>query len=307
MMVALARRRTGVMGKHKPSVAVIGPGRVGGAIGRRLREAGYRIAAVASRSLASARKGARFIGAGRAFGSPARAAEQATLVLLSVPDDRIHAVCERIATGGGFSRAQVVVHFSGLLPSDVLDPARGCGAAVASCHPLQTFATSRDALRLLAGSTFALEGDPRAMPTVRAMVRALGGKAVAIPTDAKVPYHAAAVMACNYLVVLLDAALSVYDEAGMGGQGAMRALRPLLDGTLANVERLGGPGALTGPIARGDVGVVRVHLEWLATHRPDLVTLYVELGRSAVALARRKGTLDAPGARALRRVLGSFA
>lgn len=295
------------MARQKPSVAVIGPGRVGGAIGRRLHEAGYAIVAVASRTLASARKGARFIGSGKALASPAEAAARAKLVLLSTPDDVIGSVCNTIARHGGFRAGQVVVHFSGLLTSRVLHRAGEQGAAVASCHPLQTFATSRDALRLVPGSTFAVEGDRRALPTVRAMVRVVGGKPTGIAAEAKVPYHAGAVMACNYLVVLLDAALSMYDQIGMGGRRGMQALRPLLEGTLDNVERLGGAGALTGPIARGDVQVVKAHLDWLGTHRPDLVALYVALGRSTVTVARRKGTLGTSDAAALKRLLNAHA
>jgi len=256
-----------------------------------LRRAGYPVVAMAAHSLASARRAAAFIGAGKAFASVVKAAGAGRLILLGVPDDRIEPICRQIADGGGFCAGQTVVHFSGLHSSRILSSAAACGAAVASCHPMQTFATAEQAVHMIKGTYFTCEGDAAALRVVRPMVRAVGGRLLAIPTEGKVPYHVGAVIACNYLVALLEATLSLYEGLGVDRRRTMQALKPLLEGTLANVSKLGTSEALTGPIARGDAGVVEAHLTWLRRHRPDLVPAYEALGRLALDLARRKGEL----------------
>lgn len=294
-----------MMPAMKPAVAIIGPGRVGAGLGRALRAAGYRIAAVAAQDLAGARRGRRLIGAGRACASAAEAARLGRLVLLTTPDDQIEPVCRQIARQGGFSAGQTVVHASGMLSSAVLGAARACGAQVASCHPLQSFASVPQAERLLAGTTFACEGDGPALRVVRQMVRAVGGRFEAIPAGDKVPYHLGAVFVSNYLVALAEAGVSLYEGLGLGRRRAWEALAGLVHGTVDNVTRLGPVEALTGPIARGDAGVVRTHLEWMRGHRPELVPAYRALGQLTLAIARRKGTLSKAAARRLATALAA--
>jgi predicted short-subunit dehydrogenase-like oxidoreductase (DUF2520 family) len=103
-------------------------------------------------------------------------------------------------------------------------------------------------------------------------------------------------------VTLADAGCGLLEQTGLG-EGALAALLPLLRGTVANLARVGLPGALTGPISRGDVATLRAHLDALRERAPDLLPLYCTAGLQTIALARRKGTLAEAQARAMRELL----
>jgi predicted short-subunit dehydrogenase-like oxidoreductase (DUF2520 family) len=170
-------------------------------------------------------------------------------------------------------------------------------------HPLQSFATAEQAVRLLPGSFCCIEGDPRAVNVLWEAAGALGARVLAIPIEGKALYHAAAVVACNYLVALESAALKLAEAAGLDRGEALEALLPLIRGTVDNIETVGVPACLTGPIARGDVETVRTHLEAIAANAPDVLPLYKLLGLDTVQVAFAKGTLTPDCADELRAML----
>ena len=278
------------------TVAIVGPGKVGCALGRRIHGRGFRVVAVAGRTLASARQGTRSIGAGRASGSPLVAARMADVVLITTADRSIAVVCERIAAGRGFHAGQAVFHCSGAFGPELLAPAREAGAAAGALHPLQSFASAEQALRRLRGTFFTFEGDAAAVPAARRIVRAAGGRFLPIAPESRALYHAASCVLSNYLVALADLGLEMMARAGLERGAAAKAVLPLLRGTLENLEALGAPDALTGPVARADVATVRRHLEALRGRPPQFLRLYAELGRYTVGVARRKGLRRAEAA-----------
>lgn len=292
----------------KENVAVIGAGRVGGALGRLLARAGYRVVAVAGRTRRSAVAAARFIGAGEPMADAAAAASRARIVLLTVPDREIRGVCERIARGGGFRRGALVAHASGAHTRELLDAARASGALRAVLHPLQAVPTRALGAARIPGSFFRTEADRGAGLRVRALVRALGGRELSLPGWRDDPqsaalYHAGAVVASNYLVTLLDLAARLLLTLGADRRQALRAVLPLVRGTLANVERLGIPAALTGPIARGDAATVAGHVAALRARAPELLAFYRLLARETVPLAVGKGGLSGAEARRILRIV----
>jgi predicted short-subunit dehydrogenase-like oxidoreductase (DUF2520 family) len=274
-------------------VAIIGAGVLGTALGLLLRKAGYAIATVCSRTKRSAQLAAEVIGEGEVIGDPGLAAQGADLVLLAVPDRMIPSVSIQVVSGGALRRGAVVAHLAGGLPAAVLTGVRAAGGHRGSMHPLQTFAEVDTAVRSLPDSFFFLEGDPEAVEVLRTVVVALDGRPIEIRGEAKALYHAGAAAASNFFVALMDYATGLLVRAGVPSQDALGALLPLVKGTLANLETVGLPGALTGPISRGDVGTVRRHLAALESAPGDLLRLYRALGRKTVEVARRKGTIDA--------------
>jgi predicted short-subunit dehydrogenase-like oxidoreductase (DUF2520 family) len=223
----------------------------------------------------------------------ARTLASASIVFLTVPDDGIASLCREIADDGGWRKGQAVVHCSGALPSDVLEPAREQGTLAASFHPLQAFATVEAAIAHMPGSAFAIEGDAPLVAELDRLAALLGGTALHLTANEKTMYHAAAVIASNYTVTLaaLAARLLAWEEIAPDESAALRYLLPLIRGTVDNLDTLGLPGALTGPIARGDAGTVARHLQELDRSSPDLAELYRHLGRLTLPLAREKGSL----------------
>ena len=267
-------------------ISIIGCGKVGAAIAQLAVGAGRRVSALASRNGARARELAARIGAPEAAGEIAWAAGAGTLVLLTVSDDAIEPLCGELARAGAFGAGSIVAHCSGALGSDILAAARdSCGCLIASMHPLTTFPTAGAAVEKFAGAYCFCEGDAAATDALMDLAADIGGKPMLINAGAKVLYHAAAVMACNYLTALLDAAVTLCGEAGIDRRTALAALGPLAGATLENVTKLGTPAALTGPIARGDEQTVRRHLDALARCDNDLRDFYRIAGKWALQLA----------------------
>jgi predicted short-subunit dehydrogenase-like oxidoreductase (DUF2520 family) len=149
-----------------------------------------------------------------------------------------------------------------------------------------------------------VEADPEARVIARELVTALGGRELALPKwspdkDSAALYHAGAVAVSNYFVALVDYGLMFYQALGAEKHEALKAVLPLIRGTLHNIETLGIPDALTGPIMRGDAQTVRDHLHAMQMRTPELVSLYKVLARQTVSVARDRGSINQEVAREL--------
>ena len=212
--------------------------------------------------------------------------------MITTPDGIIETACRQIADAGGFRRGQTVLHCSGALPSTILSAAAEAGAHTGSMHPMQAFAAIATEESPFKGIVMAVEGSKDAVTAAREMVTALGARPFTIRTEGKMLYHAAAVVASNYLVSLLEIATQMFSEAGIPEAESFGILEPLLQGTTANIGRSGTRDALTGPIVRGDTETVSAHVEAIKDAMPHLLPAYKSLGLVALDLTRRKGELE---------------
>ena len=282
-----------------PRLGFIGAGTVGTALAVRLSSNGYQVAAVSSRSRTSARKLAESAGGCPVFDNGQAVADTAEMVFITTPDDAIASVASEIHWHSG----QSVVHCSGAASTDLLEPARKQEAHVGAFHPLQTFASVEQAIENIPGSTFALEAEEPLLSTLKDMAAALGGQSIELKADDKVAYHAAAVIACNYLVTLVKLATDLWQTFGVPQHQAAKALLPLIRGTVHNIDTVGIPQCLTGPIARGDTGTIMKHLNALQKVAPALLSTYKELGRQTIPIALAKGKINQQQAGALQAIL----
>jgi predicted short-subunit dehydrogenase-like oxidoreductase (DUF2520 family) len=268
-------------------IGIIGVGKVGTAIGVLLGRAGYGIAFIYDIDALKAEAAGRQMGDVTPVGDPITESRDADILFITTPDRLIGMVAGDVAGRGGIRAGQIVVHMSGSLTSDVLGRVRDHGAYAASLHPLQTFADFTQAVKNIPGSVFCLEGDEEALPELRRMIGILDGVEISIPKEEKALYHAGAVVASNYLVTLLWAAVMLLETIGMEDKTAVKALMPLVEGTLNNIKTLGVPAALTGPIARGDAPTIADHIAALKEKRPDLLEFYRVVGKLTVQAARK--------------------
>ncbi|MCJ7523398.1 MAG: DUF2520 domain-containing protein [Dehalococcoidia bacterium] len=289
------------MSSKKPKIKIgfIGAGTVGNALAVRLSRKGFPVTAVASRSRSSADKLAANVSGCTAYDTKQAVADAAELVFITTTDDAIAQVAAELKWHSG----QSVVHCSGADSLESLEPARRAGASVGGFHPLQTFASVAHAIENIPGSTVALESEGELLETLKQMASALEGNWVELRAEDKVLYHAAAVMACNYLVTLTKLATDLWQVFDVSTPEATRALMPLLRGTLNNIENVGLPDCLTGPIARGDLGTIKKHLATLEKKAPSLLPTYRDLGLQTVPIALAKGKIDAVKAGELKRLL----
>jgi predicted short-subunit dehydrogenase-like oxidoreductase (DUF2520 family) len=293
------------MNHQRRILGIVGPGKVGTAIAARAAGAGWRIAALIGRNPCATDRALAHIATHPQPRTDPDALAQCEMVLLTVRDEQIAACAEDLAGKHALRPGCVVAHCSGALPAAILAPlSEACQASPVAMHPLQTFPSVQAALRKLDGTYFFCEGDPPALQAAEALIQDIGGRFRRIDSQAKPLYHAAAVMACNYLTALLDAAVTLAGQAGIARAEALEALEPLARATVENTCALGPDKALTGPIARGDAGTVERHLHALdAGPGGHLADLYRRMGAWTVDLARRKGQADPNDLRAIERCL----
>ena len=234
---------------------------------------------------------------------PEDAAREADVAIFGVPDDLIAKGCEVMAAGGAFRRRQKVVHLSGSIGLDALAPAKAKGAEILSVHPLQTVPDVDSGIENLPGSPMAVTARTDAgLSYGEELVYAVGGEPFRLPDEAKPLYHAAAVFASNYLVVVEALAEELLRTAGV--ENAVERLTPLARVSLDRALAMGPAEALTGPAARGDVGTLARNLWALGEHAPHLVPAYWVLARHAARIAHQGGRLSAEDRDRIEEVLG---
>lgn len=281
----------------KPRIALIGPGRVGAAVGNRLHQAGYQLSAVISRSQQQAEDAVSFIGCDPMVATTElKRARQGEIILLAVPDDQINVIAKQLQKTIDPTSEITLVHFSGLHPASIMS-VEGSNCTAVSIHPLLSFADREMAAAQLTGCPCAIEGHESALATAEKLVSAMNGRAFRLPSEVKALYHTAACVASNYLVTITASARDLLLSCGFDNQQAMELLIPIHKATSDNLTRLGPETALTGPIVRGDRGTVNDHLNALKEQKPELLELYCRLGERTVDLAEASGRL--PKERAL--------
>lgn len=264
-------------------VALVGAGRVARALVIALARAGVPVVAVGSRQPERLSPSSYPHPC-----TPQQAVDQADLVLLTVADDAIAPVAAALRWRPG----QAVVHCSGATEVAALDAAAQAGALTGGFHPLQIFSDPEQAADRLAGSTVAVEAGAALQPTLHALAAVLGMRAIELPPGFRVRYHVAAGYAASFLLPVLQEAVALWATFGVDEATALQALLPLSRGTLDAVQARGLAGAVSGPIARGDLGVVQRHLDDLAGLEPERTAFYRFLASSQPALARQAGRLD---------------
>jgi len=270
------------------NIGFIGAGTTGTALASRLDQQGYTVRAVSSRSLASAKRLADRVENCHVYETPQEVANNTNLIFITTPDDVISTIASTIS----WHENQYIVHCSGAHSLDILESVKNLGATPGGFHPLQTFADIEQAFNNLPGSTFAIEAQEPLLTTLKEMAISLKGEWVLLAAGDKALYHTAAVFASNYLVTLVKLATDLWGDFGVPQQQAIKALLPLLRGTLQNIQNIGLPNCLTGPIARGDLGTINKHIKTLEKENPKILNSYKLLGQQTISIALAKGKID---------------
>jgi predicted short-subunit dehydrogenase-like oxidoreductase (DUF2520 family) len=285
----------------KLPLAIIGAGRVGSTLAVALYAMGYPITAVWSRTPAHAADLAARVGA--IVPALESVAEGASLTLIAVSDDSLAELSARLASSGVWRVGHMVAHCSGVLPAAVLAPVAEQGALIGGFHPLAAISEREQILPR--GITFAVEAAEPLRGILWQMARDIHGYPFDLDPAGRSLYHAAAVIASNYTVVLAALAADLLEHAGVETDETLRAILPLLHSTLSNLERAGLPDALTGPLVRGDAGTVSRHLAALDATNSRVADVYRALGAATLPLAAARGGLDLATLDLLKNVLAT--
>lgn len=265
-------------------ITIVGKGKVGTALARAFRRAGHEVTLRAGRARAQ-----RF--------DPAT-----TVILLAVRDAALPAWIASLAASSSLPPRTVVLHVAGSVGADVLSPLRSRAAGVGVAHPLLSFADARRP-PTLAGAQLLVSGDALAVRRAKQLGRSVGMVPRVWPKIDFALYHAAAALTANGAVALVAAAAALLESAGAPKGAGVRALAPLLASVARNVEAVGLPRALTGPIRRGDAATVERHLRALHDQPREIEALYRAVGLLQVSLAEALGEAGPARLAALRRLL----
>jgi predicted short-subunit dehydrogenase-like oxidoreductase (DUF2520 family) len=282
-----------------PRIGFVGAGRVANALGVVFAQAGWPVAAIATRDEANAARFLARVPGAHAAPSISAVTDDVDLIFVTVPDDVIADVAAELRLYAG----QAAVHTSGALDATVLEPARAAGTQLGSFHPMVAFANQEAAVRSLPGSTIALEGDEELVGLLGQLATDIGAQPVRLPPTGKTAYHAAAVLAGGGVIGLLDGVAEVARGAGLDEAGALAIYVPLIRQALDNAEAMGIGEALTGPFVRGDAGTIRNHLEALRRLAPGAVEMYRATASRELDLAVGRGAISEQQALPLRRLL----
>jgi predicted short-subunit dehydrogenase-like oxidoreductase (DUF2520 family) len=258
-------------------VAIVGPGRVGKAMGKLLLDAGVPVRFAAARQLARARNAVRFIGGGNALNLKDYQLADADVILMTTSDVALAPVARRLACYRKDWSGRVVLHTCGSLPSSVLDPFRKRGASIGSVHPYQTIPNPSAGVRNLPGCFWAVEGDVRAIAIARRWVKAMAGRAFEVPAEAKALYHLSAFLVCPTVVTLMDCSERLLRQAGVPRKTIRPMLGKFVAETARNFAEFGARESLTGPAIRGDWKTLDRHIDELRRFAPDVTPAYIEL------------------------------
>ena len=277
------------MTQHLPAggIAIIGPGRIGQAMGRLLAKSRVPVALVAGRNPEALRHAVKFIGQGTPVTLSDPRLLEASILLIATSDSAIAGVARSISRMGRGKlpwKGKVVLHTCGSLPSSILNSFKLRGAAVGSMHPFQTVPSPRAGVKSLRGCYWGIEGDPQALRVARNWISQLDGVALRVRPKDKTIYHLSAFIACPGVATLMAQAASLLVQAGIPERVSRPMLGQIVASTAGNFAQLGGHKALTGPAVRGDWGTVRNHRVSLRKASPEFLPVYDALLKAMLRL-----------------------
>ncbi len=271
------------------SINIIGCGRLGTVLGRLLvKNRCCSIKGVLNQTLQSSINAVGMLGQGNSYES-VKSLKPADITLITSPDGQLESLATELVSCGKLEEGSLLFHCSGSLSSQIFREAERAGVLTASIHPNQSFSDPSMALKEFEGTWCGLEGGREACDILEGIFQRIGARVFHLESNKKTLYHAASVVACNYLTTLLELADQLYRKSGISDEMAIQLMEPLVRGSIDNFFEKGAIASLTGPISRGDDATLELHLKELEILDPDLASLYKLLGLKTVDLAAKGG------------------
>lgn len=275
------------------SIAVIGVGRLGGALAIALSKSGYEVSQIVTRNYEKAKHVADLIKPRpQIINSEEFEKISADVIFIATQDNEIPTIVESLAER--LEHLPYVFHTSGALSSKILQALSDEGCEIGSLHPLVSISEAKSGANHFKDAYFCVEGDPEAVTLAKEIVEELKGKTFSIAAKHKALYHASAVTACGHLTALVSAAIEMLSKCGLSSDEAQKILLPLIASTIQNLFIQTPAEALTGTFARADIKTLQNHLQILQENSSaELLKIYQTLGLRSLPLARAQGADEA--------------
>jgi len=266
--------------------SVLGAGRVGASLAHWAVAQGARLVCVASGSPQSANRLAQTLG-GQAVAAHDLASHGEELLLIAVPDAALASAAFLLAKR---RQASVALHTAGSRTWQVLSPLQAAGTEIGSLHPLLAFPSPRLDPKAAYGVVFGIDGDRSAQLLAQRLAHAWGALTAVVPPESRLLYHFAATLAAGGVATLCAVASGLAERLRLPvevSQGYLRLAQSAIE-----VSGLSGAPAISGPVARGDAGLVESELQALGEVDPELLRLAVSLALETLRQLRRAGPLS---------------
>lgn len=291
----------------KTNIAIIGAGRTGTTIAYTIaskNKKNIKIISMSSKTMKSLDRAKKILGN---FSKKIlftknnkKAAAKANCIFICTPDDIIKKVCcelygQKKQTKTKQKKENIsVIHFSGSKPLKDLESARKTGALILSIHPLKSLASIQGAIKTIKNTEYGITfNTPEEEKVAKKIVETLGGHSIIVEDNKKPLYHAAACVASNYLVTLIDYAVYINEKIGIKPEDSIKGLLSLIKGTVKNIGGGGTKKSLTGPIARGDTGTIKDHMKNFKEHLSDKdAEIYKLMGKKTAGIAKQNGWIE---------------
>lgn len=264
---------------------IIGAGRLGKNIALALTSVhAISSLSICNRTVDSAYKACQDLGFGLAV-PEIKELPAADITWLCCNDDAIPALVDALSSQARLKPGSFVIHSSGVLNSSLLAPLQTKDCAIASFHPLKAFKSNYLDATAFNQVDCVLEGDADVCDWLQETFSRLGAYVSAIAPEHKAMYHAAACIASNYLITLAACSEELLLKAGLKAQQSRRMLLNLMQGNVTNIqqsERIAD--ALTGPLGRGDLNTIALHLK--AMENTNMLPLYKAAGLATLPLTQ---------------------
>lgn len=270
-------------------IGFLGAGRVAQTLAQAFTQAGLSVVAAYSRSQKSAQLLHQRTPTAQVMLQPHFVLDACDAIFITVSDDAIASMCSDLP----WRPQHRVIHCSGVTEVAALDSAKAKGAATGGFHPMQMFANPEVALKTLPGCIVGIEAQPPLQIELDAMAKAMGCIPFTVAPGVRPIYHASTYYVGPFLIALLNEGAQLWQRMGASEAEALKAMVPLLRGTLAAVLDGGLAQGMGGCVARGDVGTVAKHLTALDALSTSTGSLYRELALRTVPLGIKRGTLSA--------------
>lgn len=288
--------------------AVIGAGRLGASLGLALRALGPTLVGYVARTSTGRSRAEGWLGGSASARLEDLVAQKPQLCFLAVPDSELPEVAARLGALLDSGDAPLVAHTSGATSVEILDPCAKTGAVTFAFHPLQTFADPPTATERFSEAAVAITPgapDDSGASVGFAIARLLRARPFLLADHHRALYHAAASLACNYLVTLQHLATDMFVRSGLPPDDALSMFLPLVRATLDNIELYGTTQALTGPLSRGDIDTIRSHLAAISRDATEIDAVYRTLGLATLAIVRERKEVDTSTREELAGLLGA--
>ena len=288
------------MKKFPSKISIIGAGKVGSTLALLFIENGFEIVSVISRTKESAKKLGKLVRCKTISTSVKDISPQTEFLLLAVPDRVLKNVADEIASTSNLNFKKIIVaHVSGVHSVDVLSSLKKKGTNVAGFHPIQTFPKQFSVQQLKNNISnnigFGIECEKKLQPTLSSLAKKVGGKFVFVPSELKPLYHLACVVSSSFFITLLKVIEEISSNFPFAEEWKT-AFSPILLSSISNALATSPSTALTGPIPRGDVKTIELHLNALQKYSPLLISIYKELSTKAAAIVKEEFFFEIPAA-----------